>query len=69
MAGVTQHLRAFAAFWYDFVVGDDWLIAVGVVIGLALTYLLARAAVPAWWLLPASLVLLLPLSLWRARRS
>jgi hypothetical protein len=40
-----------------------------VVIGLALTYLLARAAVPAWWLLPVSLVLLLPLSLWRARRS
>jgi hypothetical protein len=66
---VAARIRAFAAFCYDFVVGDDWLIAVGVVIGLALTYLLARAAVPAWWLLPASLVLLLPLSLWRARRS
>jgi hypothetical protein len=66
---VVARIRAFAAFCYDFVVGDDWLIAVGVVIGLALTYLLARTAVPAWWLLPASLVLLLPLSLWRARRS
>lgn len=66
---MAARIRAFAAFWYDFVVGDDWLIAVGVVIGLALTYLLARAAVPAWWLLPASLVLLLPLSLWRARRN
>ena len=66
---MAARIRAFAAFCYDFVVGDDWLIAVGVVIGLALTYLLARAAVPAWWLLPASLVLLLPLSLWRARRS
>jgi hypothetical protein len=66
---VASRIRAFAAFCYDFVVGDDWLIAVGVVIGLALTYLLARTAVPAWWLLPVSLVLLLPLSLWRARRS
>jgi hypothetical protein len=65
---MTQRIRAFAAFWYDFVVGDDWLIAVGVVVGLALTYALSRAAVPAWWLLPLSLVLLLPLSLWRAVR-
>ena len=63
-----RRLRAFAAFWYDFVVGDDWLIAVGVVIGLALTYALSRTAVPAWWLLPLALVLLLPLSLWRAVR-
>ncbi len=61
-------IRAFAAFWYDFVVGDDWLIAVGVVLGLALTYGLSRTSVPAWWLLPLFLVLLLPLSLWRATR-
>jgi hypothetical protein len=61
-------IRAFAAFWYDFVVGDDWLIAVGVVLALALTYGLSRASVPAWWLLPLFLVLLLPLSLWRATR-
>jgi hypothetical protein len=66
---VAARIRAFAAFCYDFVVGDDWLIAAGVVIGLALTYLLARTAVPAWWLLPLCLVLLLPLSLWRARRN
>jgi hypothetical protein len=65
---MARRIRAFAAFWYDFVVGDDWLIAVGVVIGLALTYLLSRAAVPAWWLLPLALVVLLPLSLWRAVR-
>jgi hypothetical protein len=65
---MAQRIRAFAAFWYDFVVGDDWLIAVGVVVSLALTYALSRTAVPAWWLLPLSLVLLLPLSLWRAVR-
>ncbi len=28
-------LRGFARFWYDFVVGDDWRIAVGVVLVLA----------------------------------
>jgi hypothetical protein len=65
MAG---RLRAFAAFCYDFVIGDDWLIAVGVVIGLAVTYWLSRTAVAAWWLLPLLVVLLLPVSLWRETR-
>ena len=63
-----ERIRAFAAFWYDFVIGDDWLVAAGVVVGLGLTYALSRTAVPAWWLVPLSLVLLLPVSLWRATR-
>jgi hypothetical protein len=59
-------LRAFGAFWYDFVIGDDWLVAAGVVIGLAATYGLHKAGVPAWWVLPLLLVVLLPVSLSRA---
>jgi hypothetical protein len=61
-------IRAFAAFWYDFVIGDDWLVAAGVVISLAITYSLSRTAVPSWWLVPLALVVLLPVSLWRATR-
>jgi hypothetical protein len=64
-----SRLRAFGAFWYDFVIGDDWVIAVGIVLALAGTYLLHQAGVPAWWLLPLSVVILLPASLWRATRS
>jgi hypothetical protein len=59
-------LRAFGAFWYDFVIGDDWVVAAGVVIGLAATYGLHEAGVPAWWVLPGLLVVLLPVSLSRA---
>jgi len=65
---VAERVRAFAAFWYDFVVGDDWLVAVGVVTGLALTYGLSQAGAAGWWLLPLCLAVLLPLSLWRAAR-
>jgi hypothetical protein len=29
---VIGRLTAFARFWYDFFVGDDWTVAVGVVV-------------------------------------
>ncbi|MFG1811638.1 hypothetical protein [Streptomyces sp. NPDC049040] len=62
-------LRAFAAFWYDFVVGDDWRIFAGVVVALGATAALARAGVPAWWFPPGAAVLLLGWSLARAVRG
>ena len=63
-----NRVSAFLAFWYDFVVGDDWRIAVGVIAALAITYAVAATTVPAWWVLPAAVVVLLPLSLWRVAR-
>jgi hypothetical protein len=59
-------LNAFAHFWVDFVVGDDWTIAAGVAAALALTFALAHSGVTAWWLLPAVVVVGLTVSLWRA---
>lgn len=47
-------VRVFLAFLYDFVVGDDPLIAVVVVAALGLTALIAGADVAAWWVLPAA---------------
>jgi hypothetical protein len=58
-------LRRFGTFWWDFVVGDDWRIAVGVVAALGVSAALAGAGVPAWWLLPLAVALLLYLSLRR----
>lgn len=64
-----SRVRAFLAFWYDFVVGDDWRVAVGVAAALAVTYLVSRTSVPAWWIMPVALALLLPVSLLRAARK
>ena len=63
-------LRRFVGFWYDFIVGDDWSVAGGVVVGLALTALVARSQFDsvAWLLLPLATVLVLWLSLQRAAR-
>ena len=63
-----SHLRAFGAFWWDFVVGDDWRVAVGVAVGLGLSAVLAGRGIAAWWVLPIAVTLVLVVSLRRATR-
>jgi hypothetical protein len=36
-------LSAFARFWYDFIIGDDWKIAVAVIVALAISVALLKA--------------------------
>ena len=69
MTTIVAKLRSFALFCCDFVVGDDWQVAVGVAVALAATYGLSRTDVPAWWILPAAIAVLLPISLWRVTRA
>jgi hypothetical protein len=64
-----RQLRRFFRFWYDFVVGDDWQVAVGVVIGLGLTAVLAALDIAAWWLMPLAAIVLLAVSTWRKAAS
>ena len=64
-----RKLKAFGAFWYDFVIGDDWVIAAGVVVALMITAAVGTTGVAGWWIVPAAIVILLPLSLWRATRQ
>ncbi len=64
-----KFLISFGRFWYDFIVGDDWTIAVGVVIAVALTALAARAGLPAWLILPVFVSTGLAWSVARVRRS
>jgi hypothetical protein len=59
-------LEALLRFVWDFVVGDDWRIAVGVVVALGLTAALAGAGVAAWWVVPVAVLGLLWHSLLRA---
>ncbi len=64
-----RRLKAFGLFWYDFVVGDDWRIAVGLVAALGLTAILVSMSISAWWLLPLAVIALLAESVLRAGRS
>ena len=64
-----RYVIAFARFWYDFIVGDDWRIAVGIVGALGLTAGLAYAGIAAWWIMPLAVAALLSLSLWGVVRG
>jgi hypothetical protein len=62
-------VEAFLGGVWEFVVGDDWRTAIGVVLALALTALLASAAIAAWWVMPPAALGLLALSVRRAARD
>ncbi len=62
-------LKSFGLFWWDFVIGDDWVVAAAVVVGLAVTAALTHVAgMNAWWLLPLVVVGLVPVSIRRLQR-
>lgn len=63
---MIRRLRGFAAFWYDFVVGDDWRGVAVVATALAATAALVAVGVNAWWLVPISVLAALGWSLRRA---
>jgi hypothetical protein len=62
----VSHLRSFGLFWWNFIVGDDWFVAVGIALALAVLALLVDRGVDAWWLLPPAVAVVLAGSLRRA---
>ncbi len=69
MSWVGARLLALGRFLYDFIIGEDWRLAAGVAAGIAITALIAHdSGVSAWWVLPAVVVAMLPISVWRATR-
>ena len=64
-----SYLKTFGRFWWDFVVGDDWRVAAGLVAALGVSELLTSQKLTAWWLLPVAVIVLLAESLRRATRN
>jgi hypothetical protein len=61
-----NRLRTFGQFWWDFVIGDDWRLAIGGGFALALTGLLTHTQINPWWVTPVIVVTLLIVTLARA---
>ena len=62
-------IQPFLRFLWDFVIGDDWRIAVAVAAALLVTLVLSNNGVAAWWLLPVVVALILSVSVWGVARS
>jgi len=65
----VRYLRSFARFWWDFVVGDDWRVAAGLGLALAVTWALAHHHIEAWWFLPVAVAVILIGSVRRESRG
>ena len=59
----------FGRFWYHFIIGDDWTMAVAVAVGLIVTAVLNARGILAWWLIPLIVIAMLGISLRRASRA
>ena len=64
-----RYVRAFGAFWWDFIVGDDWRVAAGAALGLAITAFLEHRGLAAWWVLPTTVAVVLIMSLRHSTRQ
>jgi len=66
--GSVNSLKKFGAFWFDFLIGDDWRGTVIVLAAFALTHQLAGVNVDSWLVLPIAVLILLPYNLLRVTR-
>jgi hypothetical protein len=64
---VTRIRDAVVGAW-EFLAGDDWVTAAGVVVALGLTALVSEDGA-AWFVMPAAVALLLAVSIWREARK
>ena len=61
-----KYVTGFARFWWNFVVGDDWLAAAGIVAAIGATAALAASGIAVWWVMPLTVAVVLYVSLRRA---
>jgi hypothetical protein len=70
-----KYITGFFAFWWDFIVGDAWEVAAGVLALIVLVFALVQGTRADWavqyagLLLPLGVVVLLSLSLWALARK
>ena len=69
MSTVVSTVIAVARFIYDFIFGDDWRVAVVIVLGLVATGVLVANRISAWWLVPVLAIGMTWISLQRSRKS
>ena len=63
-----NRITSFGRFLWDFIVGDDWVAAVGVVLAIGLTAFLAHHGFNGWIVMPVAVAFVMYLMVRRATR-
>jgi hypothetical protein len=67
---VIRRIRGFGKFWYDFIVGDDWRLALTVAVALGATIAVNQLAdATVWWIVVGAVVAALPMSIYRGTQD
>jgi hypothetical protein len=69
MRVVSSGVVGVARFLYGFVVGDDWTVALAIVLALVATGVLVTNHISAWWLVPLVAIFMTGFSLNRSARK
>ena len=64
-----SRIAAFGRFWWEFVIGDDWLAAAGILVAIGATAAISHSSVSAWWVMPIAVLVVLYASVRRATRG
>ena len=65
MNRIWSLIIAVPRFLYEFIVGDDWTVAVAVLAGLVVTAVLNANHIVAWWLMPVVAIVMTGISIRR----
>jgi predicted PurR-regulated permease PerM len=65
MNRIGSWIIAVPRFLYEFIVGDDWTVAVAVLAGLVVTAVLNANHIVAWWLMPIVAIVMTGISIRR----
>lgn len=59
-----DYVKRFFDFIYNFLIGEDWIGSLIVLVGFALTYFVVQAGIVAYWVVLTSVLVSLTWSLW-----
>ena len=62
---LVRWIGGFFFFWYDFIIGDDWRVAAGIILGFFVTHALG---ISGWWVMPLLVASILGYTLNEATR-
>ena len=68
MRRIWDLILGFARFWYDFIIGDDWMAAAGVLVMIGGAWELLRVGIPAFWFGPIAILITASITIRRALR-